>query len=140
MNQGISILQGEHQVAQKSSRTTLPWKSARWIDLPLASAKVNEGAGLPIKSSGFAGFDAVPLVSLAATVVPTLFAPREQAVKETMAASEAPRTAVNRIFDTGFPLFKLYRDSPLWKGRVEPRGAAPAMLQGKREFRMAMNS
>src|SRR4051812_2024057 len=37
MNQGISILQGPHQVAQKSSSTTLPLSDASFTSLPSTS-------------------------------------------------------------------------------------------------------
>src|SRR4051812_38535005 len=40
MNQGISILQGPHQVAQKSSSTTLPFSEASLTSLPSTSLSV----------------------------------------------------------------------------------------------------
>src|SRR5579862_3797572 len=46
MNQGISILQGPHQVAQKSTKTTLPRKSDKRTTLPLASFNSKSGAFL----------------------------------------------------------------------------------------------
>src|SRR6478736_5975232 len=51
MNQGISILQGAHQVAQKFSRTTLPRKSESLTGLPEASSRTKSGAIL--RASGF---------------------------------------------------------------------------------------
>jgi hypothetical protein len=44
MNQGISILQGPHQVAQKLSNTTLPLQSASETWTPFASARVKFAA------------------------------------------------------------------------------------------------
>ena len=46
MNQGISILQGPHQVAQKFSSTTLPAIVGKLHRLPLASFRVKSGAVL----------------------------------------------------------------------------------------------
>jgi hypothetical protein len=40
MNHGISILQGPHQVAQKSSSTTLPLSDASFTSLPSTSFSV----------------------------------------------------------------------------------------------------
>src|SRR3954464_9508011 len=40
MNHGISILQGPHQVAQKSSRITLPLSDASFTSLPSTSLSV----------------------------------------------------------------------------------------------------
>src|ERR1044071_7473690 len=40
MNHGISILQGPHQVAQKSSSTTLPLSAASFTSLPSTSLRV----------------------------------------------------------------------------------------------------
>lgn len=108
------------------------------MDLPVASARVNEGAALPIRSSGLAGFDAGPLLSLAATVA--VFAPREQAVDETIAASEAPNIAADKILDTGIPLFKLYRDSPPRKRAAKPVRTAAAMPESKRKLGMTPNA
>src|SRR6185437_3778881 len=45
-NHGISILQGPHQVAQKSSKTTFPLKSERRTVAPFTSFKAKSGAGL----------------------------------------------------------------------------------------------
>ena len=45
-NQGISIRQGSHQVAQKFSNTTLPRKSESCTILPSASLSEKLGAGL----------------------------------------------------------------------------------------------
>src|SRR3954454_12161147 len=39
MNQGISILQGPHHVAQKSSSTTLPFRAASLTSLPSTSLR-----------------------------------------------------------------------------------------------------
>src|SRR5271163_1269892 len=44
MNQGISILQGPHHVAQKLSNTTLPIKSESRKGLPLASLRLKSVA------------------------------------------------------------------------------------------------
>src|SRR5271167_4526038 len=44
MNQGISILQGPHHVAQKLSNTTLPLKSESRKGAPLASLRLKSGA------------------------------------------------------------------------------------------------
>src|SRR5579885_2918123 len=46
MNQGISILQGPHQVAQKLSRTTFPLKSESFTVFPVASLSSKSGAAL----------------------------------------------------------------------------------------------
>lgn len=46
MNQGISTLQGPHQVAQKLSRTALPLYSDSETTLPSASFNLNSGAFL----------------------------------------------------------------------------------------------
>src|SRR5260370_18965930 len=43
-NQGISILQGTHQVAQKFNRTALPWKSDRRVVLPSSDSREKSGA------------------------------------------------------------------------------------------------
>src|SRR5215831_6159999 len=56
MNQGISILQGPHQVAQKSSSTTLPLKSDSLTVLPCASFRAKSGATLRSLSSFTAAF------------------------------------------------------------------------------------
>src|SRR5579862_6197838 len=56
MNHGISILQGPHQVAQKSSSTTLPLKSDNFTVLPWASFKAKSGATLRSLSSFTAAF------------------------------------------------------------------------------------
>src|SRR5690348_4189616 len=45
-NQGISVLQPPHQVAQKLSNTTPPLNDERRIGLPAASFKVKSMAGL----------------------------------------------------------------------------------------------
>src|SRR5580692_9803180 len=45
MNQGISILQGPHHVAQKLSTTTLPLKSESRRATPFASLRMKSGAG-----------------------------------------------------------------------------------------------
>src|SRR5271163_425643 len=44
MNQGISILQGPHHVAQKLSNTTLPLKSESRKGAPFASLRLKSGA------------------------------------------------------------------------------------------------
>src|SRR5258707_3128220 len=44
MNQGISILQGPHHVAQKLSSTTLPLKSESRRGAPFASLRLRSGA------------------------------------------------------------------------------------------------
>src|SRR5271155_151232 len=44
MNQGISILQGPHHVAQKFSNTTLPLKSESRKGAPFASPRLKSGA------------------------------------------------------------------------------------------------
>src|SRR5271168_576168 len=44
MNQGISILQGPHHVAQKFSNTTLPLKSESRKGAPFASLRMKSGA------------------------------------------------------------------------------------------------
>src|SRR5271154_1774618 len=44
MNQGISILQGPHHVAQKLSNTTLPLKSESRRGAPFASLRLKSGA------------------------------------------------------------------------------------------------
>src|SRR5713101_9615691 len=49
-NQGISILQGEHQVAQKFNSTALPRKSERWTVLLSRDCKANSGAVWPLIS------------------------------------------------------------------------------------------
>src|SRR6185312_5092200 len=46
-NQGISVLQGTHHVAQKLSTTTLPLKSFKGTARPEASCRVKSGAVLP---------------------------------------------------------------------------------------------
>ena len=48
---GNDATQGGHQVAQKSTRTTLPLRSARRTGLPSTSLPSISGAGLPIMSS-----------------------------------------------------------------------------------------
>src|SRR5947209_8761730 len=50
-NQGISILQGWHQVAQKFSSTALPRKSERCTVAPSSDSRANSGAGFPFISS-----------------------------------------------------------------------------------------
>src|SRR5665213_1175337 len=51
MNQGISMLQGTHHVAQKFSKTTLPRRSESFTGLPDASSRTKSGAIL--RFSGF---------------------------------------------------------------------------------------
>src|SRR5580704_19533762 len=46
MNQGISILQGPHHVAQKLSSSTLPLKSESRKAAPFASLRMKSGAAL----------------------------------------------------------------------------------------------
>src|SRR5579862_5347998 len=46
INQGISILQGPHQVAQKLRRTALPRKSERRVILPSRDSREKSGAGV----------------------------------------------------------------------------------------------
>src|SRR5205085_22642 len=46
MNQGISILQGPHHVAQKFTRTTFPLRSESLSVAPVASLREKSGAGL----------------------------------------------------------------------------------------------
>src|SRR5947199_8194339 len=99
MNQGISILQGPHQVAKKSSSTTLPLYSSRWTVFPLASLSANSGAGWR-SCSGFT-------LAAAFTVRGWL----EQPVKKHAASSAAAKTAVRRNADTDSFLIRLYRQS-----------------------------
>src|SRR5579859_6645629 len=46
-SQGISILQGSHQVAQKFSSTALPFKDESRTACPCRSPRVKSGAGAP---------------------------------------------------------------------------------------------
>src|SRR5579863_7010670 len=55
---GISSRQGSHQVAQKSSRTGLPWKLARETSWPSTSFRVKPGAGSPRNSRSEGGVNA----------------------------------------------------------------------------------
>src|ERR1022692_3549450 len=47
MNHGIMIVQGWHQVAQKSTMTTLPLSSSKFTVLPFRSFNISFGAGMP---------------------------------------------------------------------------------------------
>src|ERR1039458_391476 len=55
MSQGVSTLQGAHQVAQKLRASALPLKSASETFLPLRSSSVNGGAGLPCSGETYCG-------------------------------------------------------------------------------------
>src|SRR5919198_724927 len=48
---GMTLAHGPHQLAQKSSTTTLPLYSASVCDTPSASLSVQSGAGSPTASS-----------------------------------------------------------------------------------------
>jgi len=74
-NQGISIRQGSHHVAQKFSNTTLPRKSESCTSLPSASLSEKLGAGLRDDSAlrrdaGFGGAEHEGSIS-AATIAAT---------------------------------------------------------------------
>src|SRR5579871_2691826 len=86
MNQGISTLQGAHQVAQKSSSTTLPLYSDRCTVFPSTSLSTKSGAALRSLS---------PL-----TAARTLVEPHPDNEARLTAAARDRITA--RVFDTRF--------------------------------------
>src|SRR5690348_4950567 len=57
---GITIRHGPHQLAQKSTTTTLPFRSANDTSLPLRSFSLNSGAGFPSYLSASAFIAASP--------------------------------------------------------------------------------
>src|SRR3954451_17862704 len=98
INQGISILQGPHQVAKKSSSTTLPLYSSSRTVLPLASLRANSGAGWR-STSGF-------------TLAACTEGVREQPVNRQAASSAAAGTEKRSASTDNF-LTQLYRQRPL---------------------------
>src|SRR5271163_5354859 len=53
ISQGISIWQGSHQVAQKFTTTTLPFRLASVTSFPSNPLNVTSGAGLKVFGSAF---------------------------------------------------------------------------------------
>src|SRR5260370_41390945 len=53
---GISARQGPHQVAQKFSRMTLPWESARVTGFPSRLVSLKSGAGSGLRTKRMMGW------------------------------------------------------------------------------------
>src|SRR5262245_1284823 len=109
MKPGISILQGPHHVAQKSSRITLPLKSASLTSLPVVSLSVKSrlaglaSAGHAAASSTFGVFAALP--------------------PQAVASATSTRTAEHRIRIETAPPVRSYRSGECARDVYDSRSA-----------------